>query len=151
MNGQKQQYAANVLWSGSSIVALGLAGLALNVLIGNAGWKGGLSSGGVHWHENGSKQGPFHLGKLYADRTKAFGVRLTREKSKYEESTLFAGYPAKRTWYPYTGNVYQEIIPSAGMGYPYSIDALFLHMGSPGYPECLNFSFNTFTLLYCMR
>ena len=63
----------------------GQAIVTLNVLIGNAGWKGGLSAGGGHWHEDGSKQGPFHLGKLYADKAKAFGVRLTREKSKYEE------------------------------------------------------------------
>ena len=49
----------------------------------------------------------------------------------YEASTLFSDYPAKRSWYPFTGNLYQEVIPSAGDGYPYPIKALFLHMGTP--------------------
>ncbi len=112
----------------------GQALISLNILIGNASWKGGLQAGGGHWHEMGDKDDqPFQLKKLYANQTKAFGVPLTREKSKYEDSTLFSGYPAKRFWYPYTGNVYQEIIPSAGMGYPYPIDTLFMHMGTPGY------------------
>jgi len=112
----------------------GQALITLNILIGNASWKGGLQAGGGHWHEMGDKEDqPFQLKKLYADQTKAFGVTLTREKSSYETSTLFSGYPAKRFWYPYTNNVYQEIIPSAGMGYPYTIDALFMHMGTPGY------------------
>ncbi len=48
-----------------------------------------------------------------------------------EESTLFSGYPAKRPWYPFTGNLYQEVIPSAKDGYPYPIKVLFLHMGTP--------------------
>jgi len=107
--------------------------ITLNVLIGNADWKGGLQKGGGHWHEDGSKNGPYNLKKLYANKMKSFGVTLTREKHKYEDSTLFAGYPAKRCWYPFSGNVYQEILPSAAAGYPYTIDALFLHKGSPGY------------------
>ena len=73
----------------------GQAIMTLNVLIGNAGWKGGLSSGGGGWNEDGSKNGPFHLGKLYADKTEAFGVPVTRERSKYEESTLFCGLPGQ--------------------------------------------------------
>lgn len=111
----------------------GQAIITLNVLIGNTDWKGGLQAGGGHWHEDGTKLGPYNIKKLYSDKTKAFGVALTREKSKYEDSTLFSGYPAKRCWYPFSGNVYQEILPSAAMGYPYSIDALFLHKGSPAY------------------
>ncbi|NOY13150.1 MAG: molybdopterin-dependent oxidoreductase, partial [Deltaproteobacteria bacterium] len=105
--------------------------ITLNVLIGNADWKGGLQAGGGHWHEDGSKNGPYNIKTLYADKTKSFGVPLTREKHRYEDSTLFAGYPAKRCWYPFSGNVYQEIIPSAAMGYPYTVDALFIHKGTP--------------------
>ena len=56
---------------------------------------------------------------------------MNRERATYEESTLFAGYPAKRPWYPFTGNLYQEVIPSAKDGYPYPIKVLFLHMGTP--------------------
>ncbi len=113
----------------------GLAILMLNVLIGNADWVGGLGKGGGHWHEDGSKGGPFPLSKMHPGKLGSFGVPLTREKWHYEKSTLFKrdGYPAKRPWYPYTGNVYQEIIPSAADGYPYPIKALFLHKGTPGY------------------
>ncbi len=111
--------------------------ITLNLLVGNPDWKGGLSKGGGHWHEAGDKKGqPFNLKKsLHPGKLTSFGHKLTREKSKYEESTLFReeGYPAKRPWFPHTGNVYQEIIPSAQDGYPYEIKALFLHMGTPVY------------------
>ncbi|RMI13117.1 MAG: molybdopterin oxidoreductase, partial [Calditrichaeota bacterium] len=109
--------------------------ITLNLLMGNPGWKGGLSSGGGHWHEDGSKPGqPFNLKSgLHPNKLTAFGHKLTREKTHYEESTLFreAGYPAKRPWFPHTGNNYQEILPSAQDGYPYPIKALFLHKGTP--------------------
>lgn len=108
--------------------------ITLNTLIGNSGWKGGLTAGGGHWHESGGKPGnPYAFKKLHPDPFPAFGVRINREKARYEDSSLFReqGYPAKRPWYPYTGNVYQEVIPSAGDGYPYPIKALFLHKGTP--------------------
>jgi anaerobic selenocysteine-containing dehydrogenase len=106
--------------------------IALNILIGNIDHKGGMMTGGGHWHEDGHKLGkPFNLKKLHPGKLHAFGHRLTREKSKYEESTLFNGYPAKRPWFPFSGNVYQEIIPSAADGYPYPIKALWIHKGTP--------------------
>ncbi len=115
----------------------GLAIIMLNVLVGNAGWTGGMGPGGSHWHEDGSKSGqPFNIVKgMHPGKLGSFGVPLTREKWHYEKSTLFKrdGYPAKRLWFPYTGNVYQEIIPSAADGYPYPIKALWLHKGTPGY------------------
>ncbi len=110
--------------------------ILLNVLIGNADWKGGWSAGGGHWHEDGSKGGPFPKA-LVAGGTPgglaAFGVKLAREGMHYEDTTLFQrdGYPAKRMWYPFSGNVYQEIIPSAADGYPYPIKALLIHKGTP--------------------
>ncbi|RMF57226.1 MAG: molybdopterin oxidoreductase, partial [Calditrichaeota bacterium] len=111
--------------------------ITLNLLVGNPDWKGGLSKGGGHWHEDGSKKGqPFNLKSgLHPGKLTAFGHKLTREKSRYEDSTLYQenGYPAKRPWFPHTGNVYQEIIPSAEDGYPYPIKALFLHKGTPAY------------------
>lgn len=112
----------------------GRAILTLNLLIGNGDWKGGLTKGGGHWHEDGSKHGPFHLSKLHPDKLGHFGVKLSRESKHYEDCSLFLkyGYPARRTWYPYTGSVYQEVIPSAADGYPYPIKALYLHMGTPG-------------------
>ncbi len=115
----------------------GQAIIMLNVLVGNAGWTGGMGPGGSHWHEDGSKKGqPFNIVKgMHPGKLGSFGVTLTREKWHYEKSTLFKrdGYPAKRPWYPYTGNVYQEIIPSAAAGYPYPIQALWLHKGTPGF------------------
>ena len=65
---------------------------------------------------------------------KPFGVKLTRESSgPYETCTLFKqdGYPAKRPWFPFTDDVYQEIIPAANAGYPYPIKILWLHYGTP--------------------
>ncbi len=111
--------------------------ITLNLLAGNPDWKGGLSKGGGHWHEDGSKKGqPFNLKKsLHPGKLTAFGHKINREKSRYEESTFFQkdGYPAKRPWFPHSSNVYQEVIPSAQDGYPYSIKALFLHKGTPAY------------------
>ncbi|MHC4678499.1 MAG: molybdopterin dinucleotide binding domain-containing protein, partial [Planctomycetota bacterium] len=106
--------------------------ITLNLLIGNPDWKGGMAKGGSHWHEFGGKPGnPFDLAKIHPDKFPGFGVRNNREKARYESSSLFNGYPAKRPWYPFTGNLYQEVIPSAGDGYPYPIKALFLHKGTP--------------------
>jgi len=111
--------------------------ITLNVLIGNMDWTGGLQAGGGHWHEDGSKAGaPFPKSNVAGGTPggfKAFGHKLTREGSSYEASTYFQtdGYPAKRPWYPFTGNVYQEVIPSAGDGYPYPIKALLIHKGTP--------------------
>ncbi|MFQ5342477.1 MAG: molybdopterin-dependent oxidoreductase, partial [Anaerolineae bacterium] len=110
--------------------------ILLNVLIGNADWKGGWTAGGGHWHEDGSKGGPFPKSLVAGGAPggiPSFGVKLTREGQHYEDSTLFQrdSYPAKRMWYPFTGNVYQEIIPSAADGYPYPIKALLIHKGTP--------------------
>ena len=110
----------------------GQAVIALNILIGSLDHKGGLSKGGGHWHEDGSKlKKPFYFKKMHPDKLYAFGHALTREKSRYEDSTLFKGYPAKRPWFPFTGNIYQEVIPSAAEGYPYNIKALWIHKGTP--------------------
>ena len=107
----------------------------LNLLIGNIDWKGGLSVGGGHWHEFGDKaHGPYEMAKLHPDKLGNFGIRVNKEKVDYAKTTLAGeGYPAKRPWYPLSNNVYQEIIPAAGDGYPYNIKILFNHMGAPTY------------------
>ncbi|MEM3646860.1 MAG: molybdopterin-dependent oxidoreductase [Thermofilum sp.] len=106
--------------------------IILNLLVGNPDWKGGLSVGGGAWDAMGTKAGqPFNLAKLHTGKLTPFGVKLTREGSFYERSTLFEGYPAKRPWYPFTGNIYQEVLPAAKAGYPYPIKILWLHMGNP--------------------
>ena len=110
----------------------------LNILIGNMDWKGGLADGGGSWHDVGEEEfQPYYLTKaLHPNKTKAFGVTMSRETWKYEESTLFdrdGGYPARRPWYPFASEMYQDIIPAAAAGYPYPIKALWLHMGTPVY------------------
>jgi tetrathionate reductase subunit A len=105
---------------------------ALNTLIGNLDWKGGLVYGAGAYGETGGSGRPFQLGDHPAKIT-PFGIDIIRGGASYEKSTIFAGYPAKRPWYPLASDVYQEVIPSAGDAYPYPIKALFLYMGSPVY------------------
>jgi len=112
----------------------GAAVITLNLLIGNPDWKGGLSKGGGHWHEFGGKPGSaYDMGSMNPGKTRAWGPPITREKWHYEDTSLFRenGYPAERPWYPLTGNVYQEIIPSFSQGYPYRCKILLLHKGTP--------------------
>jgi anaerobic selenocysteine-containing dehydrogenase len=112
----------------------GSAIITLNLLIGNPDWQGGLSKGGGHWHEFGGRQGtPYQFAGLHPASFPAWGPPITREKQRYEDSSLFKeeGYPARRPWYPFTDNVYQEIVPSFAQGYPYPGKILFLHKGTP--------------------
>ncbi len=109
--------------------------ITLNYLIGNVDWRGGLVPGGGGWDAMGGKPGqPFPMAKLHPGALTPFGIKLTRESSgSYESSTLFehGGYPAKRPWFPFTSDVYQEIIPSANAAYPYPVRILWLHYGTP--------------------
>ncbi|MFQ5517222.1 MAG: molybdopterin-dependent oxidoreductase [Acidimicrobiia bacterium] len=112
----------------------GTAIIMLNVLLGNADWKGGWQKGGGHWHESGGKDGSvYNFGDMDPGALKAFGIRIARDKVAYEKTTLFAsdGYPAKRPFFPFTSNVYQEIIPSFASGYPYQGKILMVHKGTP--------------------
>lgn len=111
-----------------------LAIIALNMLVGNFDAVGGTSKPGGQHNWKGDKAGlPFDIAKLHPGKLAAFGVPLTREGWQYEDSTLFAGYPAKRPWYPYSGNVAQEIFPSIADGYPYPMKAALLASHSPMY------------------
>jgi anaerobic selenocysteine-containing dehydrogenase len=105
---------------------------ALNTLIGNLDWKGGLIYGGGAYGETGGTGRPFQLGDHPAKKA-PFGIDIIRGGASYEKSTIFNGYPAKRPWYPLASDVYQEVIPSAGDAYPYPIKILMLYMGSPVY------------------
>ena len=101
--------------------------IALNYLIGNPDWQGGLAKPAGGWDYMGKKPGkPYNMAKLHPGKLTAFGVPITREGWQYEESTLFAGYPAKRPWYPFSGNVAQETWPSMADGYPYPIKAVLM-------------------------
>jgi tetrathionate reductase subunit A len=98
----------------------------LNFLIGNHDWKGGENSSAVRYKELKGKQ--YDLETVPGGRT-AWGVPITREKSVYEQSTIFArdGYPAKRRWSQFAGNSTHEVVPSAYEGYPYKLQALFIN------------------------
>jgi tetrathionate reductase subunit A len=105
----------------------------VNALIGNTGWQGGLSKA-TTWNYTGNRPGkPYDMTKQYAGGIKAWGVNIIRHSAVYDKSTLFEGFPAKRTWYPFSTDIYQEVIPSIGDQYPYPIKALVLYMGSPVY------------------
>jgi len=110
-----------------------LAWVSLNVLIGNLDWKGGSSWGGTYGHLGDKEGQPYDMKKLDPGAFPAWGVSLIRHGVKYEESTLFAGYPAKRQWYPHCSDIYQEVLPSMGDAYPYPIKAIFTYMASPVY------------------
>ncbi len=112
----------------------GMAILALNTLVGNYNWKGGLSFGGGGWSTT-------YTGAPYNPNTvpggvKESGVQITRVKSKYESSSEYARkvaagqkpYPAKRPWFPLAGHYnYQELFPSIEDEYPYPAKALILY------------------------
>ncbi|GFP21556.1 hypothetical protein HKBW3S06_00783 [Candidatus Hakubella thermalkaliphila] len=109
------------------------AWFSLAALIGNYDWKGGQVKGSTYDVSGKKAEGPFDLGKMKPGALSPFGISLIRHEVKYEDTTLFAGYPAKRNWYPLASDIYQEIVTSAGDAYPYPIKAAFLYMGSPVY------------------
>lgn len=105
--------------------------MAVNMLLGNFDWAGGMSAGATYKYD-GSDGGAFDL-KKQNGKIKSFGISSIRHDKEYEKSTLFEGYPAKRNWYPLASDMYQEIIPSIGDAYPYGAKALFMYMGAPTY------------------
>jgi len=109
------------------------SGMTINLLLGNFDWKGGMIAASTFNTVGGKEGQPFNLGKLNPDKTSKFGISIIRHDIKYEDSTLFTGYPAKRNWWPLSSDIYEEIIPSIGDAYPYPIKALFSYMGTPAY------------------
>ncbi len=104
----------------------------LNLLIGNYDYAGGYSVAKAY-DQNGAKEGqPYNVNKMISGAMGKFGHTIIRS-SKYETSTIFEEYPAKRPWYPLATDIYQEIFPSIGDAYPYPVKAAFLYMGSPVY------------------
>jgi len=112
----------------------GMAVLALNTLMGNYNWKGGLAFGGGGWSTSYTGA-PYSQNTVPGGVTEA-GVSVTRVKTKYETSSEYAAkvaagqnpYPARRPWFPLAGHYnYQEIFPSIEDEYPYPIKALILY------------------------
>lgn len=108
-----------------------LGWMTVNAMLGNFDWKGGSCAASTYGYD-GSKGGPFDVGKT-SGKMPAFGISLIRHEVPYESTTIFAGYPAKRNWYPLASDVYEEIFPSIADAYPYPMKAMLLYMGTPGY------------------
>ena len=109
-----------------------LAWMLVNVLIGNHDWMGGLAKATTYDISGDVKGKPFDLSE-HDGKIKGWGVSIIRHEVAYDKTTIFNGYPAKRVWYPFSSDIYQEVIPSIGDAYPYPIKALLLYMGSPVY------------------
>ena len=74
--------------------------MTLNLLLGNFDWKGGMIALSTYNTTGGRAGQPFDLAKMAPNKTAKFGISSIRHDVKYEETTLFQGYPAKRNWYP---------------------------------------------------
>lgn len=109
-----------------------VAWYTVNTLIGNHDWMGGLAKA-TNFNYDGSAQGKPYDCLAHPAKFKGWGVSIIRHQTAYDKSTLFSGYPAKRVWYPFCSDIYQEVIPSAGDGYPYPLKCLMLYMGTPVY------------------
>jgi tetrathionate reductase subunit A len=106
--------------------------MTLNTLIGNHDWMGGLAKA-TTYDAGGHKPGkPFDTTKVPGG-FKPWGISMVRHGQAYDKSTIFQGYPAKRPWYPFSSDIYEEAIPSIGDAYPYPVKALLIYMGSPVY------------------
>ncbi len=106
----------------------------LNLLLGNFDWAGGMIQAAA-FNADGTKAPaqPFDMRKLSPKVGKPFGLSVIRHDAKYEESTLFAGYPARRNWWPLASDVYEEILPSIADAYPYPVKVLYSYMAAPTY------------------
>lgn len=106
----------------------------LNLLVGNFDWTGGMIAAST-FNVDGTKTDaqPFNLKKLTPRSPKAFGLSVIRHEAKYDESTIFEGYPAKRNWWPLSSDVYEEILPSIQDAYPYPVKVVYSYMAAATY------------------
>jgi anaerobic selenocysteine-containing dehydrogenase len=106
----------------------------LNLLVGNFDWTGGMIAAST-FNVDGTKTDaqPFNLKKLTPRSPKAFGLSVIRHDAKYDESTIFDGYPAKRNWWPLSSDVYEEILPSIQDAYPYPVKIVYSYMAAATY------------------
>ena len=105
----------------------------INLLLGNYDWKGGMIAASTFSQSGAKESQPFNISKMSPGMVGNFGISIIRHDIKYEDTTYFQGYPAKRNWWPLASDIYQEIIPSMGDQYPYPAKALFLYHGAPNF------------------
>ena len=110
-----------------------LSWFTLNLLVGNFDWKGGMAKATTYGHAGGKTGQPYNFATMRPGKLAPFGISLIRHETKYEDTTIFSGYPAPRPWFPFSSDIYQEIVPSIGDAYPYPMKTLFLYMGTPVY------------------
>ncbi len=106
--------------------------MTLNTLMGNHDWMGGLSKATTYNHVGDKEGKPFDTTKQ-GGKIKPWGIDIIRGGMAYDKTTVFDKYPAKRQWYPFSSDIYQEVIPSMGDAYPYPMKAFMLYMGAPVY------------------
>lgn len=107
-----------------------LAWMTVNMLLGNFDTRGGMIKPAT-WDTKG--RGKLFDITAHPGKVPAFRVSSMRHGVDYERTTLFAGYPARRNWYPLASDVHEEIVPSIGDAHPYPVKCLFLDMGAPTY------------------
>lgn len=106
---------------------------ALNCLIGNVDHVGGMIKLSTYDRMGGKPGQPFPISKLTNGKAAPFGVDILRTNTAYEKSTLFAGYPSKRPWFPLATDLYQEDVPSMGDAYPYQVKIAMFYMSAINY------------------
>ena len=93
----------------------------LNALVGNVNRKGGYlckGKGVASW-----QRGIYDL-KNFPGKKKPKGVKISREKARYEDTTEFKkkGYPSKLPWFPFTkGGLSVSAISGIDNKYPYPV------------------------------
>ncbi|GAB6075477.1 4Fe-4S dicluster domain-containing protein [Desulfurobacterium crinifex] len=102
----------------------------LNVLVGNINRKGGYlgkGKGAANW-----QKGLYDL-KSFPGARKPMGVKISRERAKYEKSTEFKkkGYPSKLPWFSFTkGGLSVSAISGIDQKYPYPIKVLITYFSN---------------------
>jgi tetrathionate reductase subunit A len=109
------------------------AAMTVNLLLGNFDHVGGMIAASTYNATGGKPGQPTDLAAAHPGKLPRFGISVIRHDIRYEDSTLFAGYPARRNWWPLSSDVYEETLPSIGEGYPYPVKALFSYMAAPTY------------------
>ncbi len=129
-------YRGSVQHTNGTYAALAL--IYLNLFVGNVDHRGGLTTGGSHWHEMGGKTGnPYDITSLFGGTPATpTGLNIAREKSTY------AGpFPAERPHFQHTSNVWQEVIAGIRHGEGanptttgfYQPKIVWMHMANPNY------------------
>ncbi len=110
-----------------------MAWYTLNCLIGNLDHVGGMIKGTTYDYTGAKAKGPFELSKMNNGKNVKFGIDILRTTTTYEKSTLFAGYPARRPWFPLATDLYQEDVPSMEDMYPYQVKIAMFYMSAINY------------------